>query len=120
MKAIFILIGVFYLGTVSIQLDYPKNLGEISTTELYRPARKRDGKPSQHKELTTSEIRQLLYILQYAEPVSYPKFKFNYYIVFKTTDNRTVKLAMDNREHVKEENGKQVYKLRTLSWMDEF
>lgn len=100
-------------------LDYPTELEEIKNVTLTRPDKESNGKFATVKDLTQGQIKELLEVLENAEPVGPMKFIPDFYIVFVTKTGETQRIRIiDNK--VKGYNNDYSYEIDRLEFLDEF
>lgn len=100
-------------------LDYPTKIEEIKEVTLTRPDKESNGKFATIKDLTEEQTKELLNALENSKPVGPWKFIPDFYIVFRTTENETIRIKI-NGNKVKGYNSDYSYEIDQLDFLEEF
>jgi hypothetical protein len=100
-------------------LDYPKDINEISEVTLNRHNKESNGESAEIKKLSKEEVNQLLHALENSKAVGLTKFIPDYYIIFTTKTNGTKKFRI-NGNIIKGYDNDISYKIENIGFLINF
>jgi len=120
-KSLYAFIMVLFISSSSKRenLNYPKNIHEISKVELIRPDKISKGKFLETRTLSLREIEELLNVLNNAVPIDFFQLIQNFYIVFTTKANETKRIKI-NGNLIKGYENDNSYRISNLVFLDNF
>jgi hypothetical protein len=121
MKFLIVIIVLIFSSCIrqNKNLDYPKNINEISEVVLDRPDKSTNEESAEIKYLTKEETSQLLRALKKSKPVGPSKFKPDFYIIFKTKTNEIKKIKI-NGSIIKGYDSDNSYRIEKIKFLTDF